>query len=435
MSQAPAVAPRLDLKPPHCEKPLRRAAEDKDAFASLLSGKSVEETGSCQYIIPSALALPSGGKSQSVAVSFWNSQDEADATTASLDAEAPESRSHKRQPTASVSQAWNTPTIPLALSSLLQPASCSEQAHQAAADAGAQCEKPGSQSEDRTYGAKHNTTLDNVEPAGFALLGVETHFASQATQSIKLTQVLDGTMAEGKGTAEAGADGSRGAASDKEEDWASTSIPAGTATLTKPNGQTGSDAGGFAREELTPAPRMPTEADAAAGQCPIPGAATPMQQICKAIEAAAPEAAHAQNETPDEQPNAYQPLRTIKLALEPANLGTVAIQLSLSGGELGVKVEANDAGTAQLLRQENGGLKELLESAGYKVGMLSVQTVTQPPLLAQQAEPQGQSFSGMAGGNRENGADERAADRKRQERKESEYGRTERDIRNRAFYV
>ena len=124
---------------------------------------------------------------------------------------------------------------------------------------------------------------------------------------------------------------------------------------------------------------------------------TPAQQILGGIQRAMPAADDSQALTSAPQPtlDGQQPLKTITVALSPASLGTVTVELSLKSGQLGVKLRAQEADTVQLLKQD-GSLEKLLESAGYAVQSLSIQLSPQPgqPTQAQgQAAPNGQSFS------------------------------------------
>ncbi len=124
---------------------------------------------------------------------------------------------------------------------------------------------------------------------------------------------------------------------------------------------------------------------------------TPAQQILDGIERAIPTGDNSQALSSALQPtlDGQQPLKTITVALSPASLGTVAVELSLKSGQLGVKLRVQEADTVQLLRQD-GSLEKLLESAGYAVQSLSIHLSPQPsqPTQAQgQATPNGQSFS------------------------------------------
>ena len=131
----------------------------------------------------------------------------------------------------------------------------------------------------------------------------------------------------------------------------------------------------------------------AAGASP----ATPAQQILDGIQREITSADNSQALTSTLQPtlDGQQPLKTITVALSPASLGNVAVELSYKGGQLGVKLQVQEAGTVQLLRQDDS-LEKLLESAGYTVQSLSIHLSPQPSQPTQapgQATPNGQSFS------------------------------------------
>ena len=165
-------------------------------------------------------------------------------------------------------------------------------------------------------------------------------------------------------------------------------------------------------------------------------AATLAQQILVGIQRAIPAADNsptspgALQPTLDEQ---QQPLKTITVALSPASLGNVAVELSLNSGRLGVKLQVEEPATVQLLRQD-GSLEKLLEFAGYAVQSLSIHLSPQPNQPTQgQTTPNGQGFSNQfspAGGGQEQGhsqshkgqPEDRNADQK------PGYGRTE-DVR------
>ena len=138
-------------------------------------------------------------------------------------------------------------------------------------------------------------------------------------------------------------------------------------------------------------------------------AATPAQQILVGIQRAIPAADNSQTLPGALQPTLdgqQQPLKTITVALSPASLGNVAVELSLNSGQLGVKLRVEEPATVQLLRQD-GSLEKLLESAGYAVQSLSIHLSPQPIQPTQgQTTPNGQSFSNQfsaAGGGQEQG--------------------------------
>ncbi|MGA9268166.1 MAG: flagellar hook-length control protein FliK [Rhodomicrobium sp.] len=166
------------------------------------------------------------------------------------------------------------------------------------------------------------------------------------------------------------------------------------------------------------------------------------QQILVGIQRAIPAADNSETSPGALQPTLdgqQQPLKTITIALSPASLGNVAVELSLNSGRLGVKLQVEEPATVQLLRQD-GSLEKLLESAGYAVQSLSIHLSPQPNQLIQgQTTPNGQGFSNQfspAGGGQEQGhsqshkgqPEDRNADQK------PGYGRAE-DVRGGSLYV
>ncbi len=174
----------------------------------------------------------------------------------------------------------------------------------------------------------------------------------------------------------------------------------------------------------------------------------PAQQIFNAIQSAMSEAAGSQPAAQTASPSApsdYQPLKTITIALQPDGLGTIAIQLSLTSSHLGVRVEASEAGTAQLLRQHDGDLTALLQSAGYTVSSIAVHAAPQqtPAGNAAQGGTGGQGgFSpsnpegrGTGGGGTGTGGEAQRQPGGRNEQREGEYGRPDTPNRDRSLYV
>ena len=131
---------------------------------------------------------------------------------------------------------------------------------------------------------------------------------------------------------------------------------------------------------------------------PRQAAALLRQQVFDGIQRAvsSPTAGQASTDSVQTTLDGQQPLKRITLALSPPNLGNVAVELSLTSGKLGVKLQVQEPGTVQLLRQD-GALEKMLESAGYSVQNLSVQLAPQTTQLAQtaQAAPNAQNFSGQ----------------------------------------
>jgi flagellar hook-length control protein FliK len=162
------------------------------------------------------------------------------------------------------------------------------------------------------------------------------------------------------------------------------------------------------------------------------------QQVSSAIQAAMPPVA-ARQSAPPAHPlpgGRSEAVKAITIALEPEGLGTVAIELSLNGSELGVKLQASDPGAALLLRLDGSALNGLLQSAGYTAVSLTVHAAPPQPQPAgwdgqpaAQGQGQGQTFGGGAQG--QGGQ----ASNKRQERGENFYGRPEKLRRDPSLYV
>lgn len=122
--------------------------------------------------------------------------------------------------------------------------------------------------------------------------------------------------------------------------------------------------------------------------------ATPAQQISDGIKSSLPAATVAQTPNDMQQTAPDGPLKTITVALNPASLGSVAVELTLKSGQLGVKLQVEDPATARMLRQDDGALEKLLQSAGYSVQSLQVSLQSPAPAAAAaQTAQSGQNFS------------------------------------------
>ncbi len=265
-------------------------------------------------------------------------------------------------------------------------------------------------------------------PAGsFTVSGLQTHLAPEALPRFKLSQAMDSTKRESTGGSGTGA----------STPVSNVSGNAGPVTAVKDASSHRDSASRESPAAVQAAPTAGPDLALAAQAGPQP-AASPVQQIFNAIEGAIPAGAPAQNATQADQlaPGGYGPVKSLTIALDPQGLGTVSVELSINNSQLGVRVEASDAGTAQLLKQSGSALTKLLESGGYSVASLSVHVSPQPlPAQAQQA-PNGQSafsMSNSAGGGATGGRDGEA--NKHQDRKGSGNGRSEGGNRDRSLYV
>jgi hypothetical protein len=129
----------------------------------------------------------------------------------------------------------------------------------------------------------------------------------------------------------------------------------------------------------------------------LPATASPTEQVFNAIESALPagggsaSASQAANQT---AAATLEPVKTITIALQPDGLGAVSIQLSLKSSQLGIRLEASETGTAQILRQSSSDLSGLLQSAGYAVGSIAIHAAPQTgqgDLQQQQGQGGGQN--------------------------------------------
>jgi chemotaxis protein MotD len=166
----------------------------------------------------------------------------------------------------------------------------------------------------------------------------------------------------------------------------------------------GADASADARtsaEQAAPAARSDTNASATSA------AATPVQQIATritsevgaAVQAGRPEAAGFVS-----QPQLGSAVKVLHIQLQPADLGTVTVRLSLKDQALRLDLEVGRGETAHLIQRDREALSALLRSAGYLVDGLDVR-VADPSGPGQQSaggQPnmqtpgQGQSGSSQA---------------------------------------
>ena len=172
-------------------------------------------------------------------------------------------------------------------------------------------------------------------------------------------------------------------------------------------GSAGSHSSHSGEETPTPPPAVKQavqSSEASAAPAASPSGQTvpsPVQQVFDAIQSAMPAASENRPATAASTVRAadYQPLKTITISFQPENLGTVTMQLSLKSSQLGVRLDASDSSTAQLLRQHDGDLTELLQSAGYVVGNIAIHAASAP------AQADAQAQAGAGGQNASNMSD------------------------------
>lgn len=112
-----------------------------------------------------------------------------------------------------------------------------------------------------------------------------------------------------------------------------------------------------------------------------PAAPGPVQQIAARIAsevgAAAQAGRPAAGFVPFTQAHLGAPVRVLQIQLQPLELGTVTVRISLKDQALRLDVEVGRGDTAQLIQRERETLSALLRGAGYLVDGLDVRMVDQ----------------------------------------------------------
>src|SRR5690606_21673496 len=95
-------------------------------------------------------------------------------------------------------------------------------------------------------------------------------------------------------------------------------------------------------------------------------------------------------------------VKVIQIQLQPADLGTVSVRISLKGNALDVQLEVSHGGTANLVAKHRDALENMLKSAGYTPDHISIQVadVDKSSTFAQSNQNSGHSQSqGSSPGN------------------------------------
>jgi chemotaxis protein MotD len=95
-------------------------------------------------------------------------------------------------------------------------------------------------------------------------------------------------------------------------------------------------------------------------------------------------------------------VKVIQIQLQPADLGTVSVRISLKGNTLDVQLEVSHGGTANLVAKHRDALENMLKSAGYTPDHISIQVadVDKSSTFAQSNQNSGHSQSqGSSPGN------------------------------------
>jgi chemotaxis protein MotD len=77
------------------------------------------------------------------------------------------------------------------------------------------------------------------------------------------------------------------------------------------------------------------------------------------------------------KPGADAPVKVLLIQLQPADLGTVTVRMSLKEDALELHIEASQQETAQRLQQDQESLSKVLRSAGYLIDAVAIR-VTEP---------------------------------------------------------
>jgi chemotaxis protein MotD len=152
-------------------------------------------------------------------------------------------------------------------------------------------------------------------------------------------------------------------------------------------------------EEAATVARSEAHASAAPAPSPPP---TAVQQMAARIAAEAGTASQsarpqAAGLVPLAQPQLGSAVKVLHIQLQPADLGTVTVRISLEDQALRLDVETGRGDTARLIQREREALSSLLRSAGYLVDGLEVR-VADAAAQAQQAAGGQSGMQAPAGG-------------------------------------
>jgi hypothetical protein len=178
-------------------------------------------------------------------------------------------------------------------------------------------------------------------------------------------------------------------------------------------------------------PRLPNERRSPAASrvdlqiASVAPLASPIQQIATAIDQelaprSAPLASAAEPPSLLTESTKHAPLRVLKVALEPAELGHITVNLRLTGETLEMKVTAERAETASMLDRDRHLLSRALEASGYGANDVTIQsaaTSSQPASSFTRATADGQSDAQVTPQAQSNGS---AEGERRSARQESE---------------
>lgn len=150
--------------------------------------------------------------------------------------------------------------------------------------------------------------------------------------------------------------------------------------------------------------------DAPIAQAGLPTPSPPpvvAHQVAAAIDQANSTAVSAQQAPQEGQLAGTRPdgtVRVLVVKLQPAELGTVTLRLTMRGDTLSVAMSAQDSGTMALLNSQRGVLADDLTSLGHRIGDITVNLApAEPTRVAPQAgsdsSSSAASFSAQGGAN------------------------------------
>ena len=211
-----------------------------------------------------------------------------------------------------------------------------------------------------------------------AVIGRETHI-TPALQRLPDRAMPDDRDVDADGDGDATASAPRDAGSSEATIPLRPILPAGqrTSASSSPGSAAGHQPASRESESLghvVPSANGNVATDQArASQAPAP--ASPLQQISTRIAAAA----HALQSEASQSPAAAGArvasapvVKVLRLELQPADLGTITIRMSLKQDGLDVRVEAGRIETARMLQTDQEALTKVLSNAGYRIEHMSV---------------------------------------------------------------
>lgn len=153
-----------------------------------------------------------------------------------------------------------------------------------------------------------------------------------------------------------------------------------TATHAFPTTSLGTKAEDAPRGSMAAGAGKPIAAPAPGAQPPLPAPdnQSPIQQIVTRIASELAAAEGGQSSAADPAAaNAKivygSPVKVLHIQLQPAELGTITVRMSLHDGELRVHLDADRHETAHRLQNDRDALSSVLRSAGYRIDGVAIQ--------------------------------------------------------------